>query len=86
MVGFVVDGRGVIERRPGETKLSMIFRMIHCSFETKEEQPLLLLKKLENMTFDDVVLEGEWSAEKMEQIGREYRSMEHGYETTSCSA
>ena len=73
--GFVLDGRDVVERRPQESKLSTLFRMINCSFKKNEGQPLLILRKSDNMTFDDVMLEGDWPADKRKQIEREYLDM-----------
>jgi hypothetical protein len=38
-------------------------------------QPLLILRKQANITFDDVMLKGEWSINKTEQVERDYLSI-----------
>ena len=82
--GFVLYGRDVVERRPQESKLSTLFRMINCSFKTNEGQPLLILRKSDNMTFDDVMLEGDWPAEKRKRIEREYLDMNVNNQNVTC--
>ena len=50
---FVVAGNDVVERRPDETKMLLLSRMLQCSFQIYEGQPLLILHKV--MTFEDVL-------------------------------
>ena len=64
VAGFVIDGMDVIKQKPHESKMATIARMLECSQRRKESQPLLILRKLENMTFNDVMLEGNWSVDK----------------------
>ena len=74
--GFVIDGRDVIEFRSTESKMMSIVRMLQCSFvrEHSEHQPLLILRKLEDMTFDDVLVEGDsWVEHKAQLYEEEYR-------------
>ena len=59
--GFVVGGNDVLSRQPNEAKMFSISRMLQCSFEAKEGQPLLILRKVKDMTFNDVLIEGVWS-------------------------
>ena len=70
--GFVVDGNDVVKREPSETKIETLSRMLSCSFQTNEKQPLLILRKSGNMTFDEVLLEGDWTADKARKYEEEY--------------
>ena len=80
--GFVLYGNDVVERRHHESKLYTLSRMLQCSYEIGERQPLLILRKSENMSFDDIMLEDEnWNAK---QVEREYHSITSGVQNTSC--
>ena len=70
--GFVVDGNDVVKRESSETKMKTLSRMLNCSFQTNEGQPLLILRKSGNMTFDEVLLEGDWTADKARKYEEEY--------------
>jgi len=65
--GFVLAGGNVVERHAGESKMTTIARMLQCSYNNKnnkENQPLLILRKSEDMTFDQILHKGMWSVEK----------------------
>mmetsp|Transcript_46760 Transcript_46760/g.99238 ORF Transcript_46760/g.99238 Transcript_46760/m.99238 type:complete len:436 (+) Transcript_46760:87-1394(+) len=74
-VGFVNAGRDVVARRPHETKMSFIHRMLDSSFETHEGQPLLVLRKAKGVSFDDVLNDGSWSKDKTRMLEEEYLSI-----------
>ena len=83
--GFVINGMDVIEKKFQESTMTTIARMLECSFgKDKENQPLLILRKLENMTFNDVMLEGDWSVDKAKFFADEYR-MTIGKNNVTCS-
>jgi hypothetical protein len=74
--GFVLRGENVVEKHPNDSNLQTLLRMIECSFNEQEGQPLMILRKLGNDTFDDSSMyDWEWSIDKKEKIEREYESM-----------
>ena len=82
--GFVLSGRDVVKKKHNETKLMTLTRMVHCSYRKFEGQPLLILRRIENIDFDNVMTEGEWSHEKQQQIEREYNEMKAGVKNIPC--
>ena len=74
-VGYVNAGRDVVARRPHETKMSFIHRMLDSSFETYEGQPLLVLRKAKGVSFDDILNDGSWSKDKTRMLEEEYLSI-----------
>ena len=77
--GFVVHGKDVNQRKSHETKMGTMARMLQCSFETNEGQPLLILRKLGNVTFDTILTEGKWTSDKTEFIEKEYHNQSKSF-------
>ena len=71
--GFVLSGRDVVARRAGESKMTTIARMIRCSHIEGENQPLLILRKSEDTTFDQILREAMWDDGKKNFYEEEYR-------------
>lgn len=75
--GFVASGNNVITTRSNDDKLTSIARMIKCSILLGENQPLLILRKVEGMTFDNVLSEDEnWTETKALVYEEEYRAIQ----------
>lgn len=73
LVGYVL-AQDVVEKLPGDDKMATISRMVRCSFR-KEKQPLMILRKDGDMTFDDVLHEGTWSEDKAKFYEERYHSL-----------
>ncbi|KAL7550725.1 hypothetical protein ACHAWF_013941 [Thalassiosira exigua] len=81
--GFVLAGKDAATREPNESKMEMIARMLHCSFEASEFQPLLILRK-QDLIFDDVLEMGKWTADKAEQLELEYHRIVKDMKNVKC--
>ena len=81
LLGFVLRGKDVLEAQGSKT--TRIATMIQCSFSQKENQPLLILQKNDDMTFDDVLVEGKWSPDKASYYEKEYLKIVN--QTATCT-
>ena len=63
--------------------MTRIATMIQCSFSQKENQPLLILQKNDDMTFDDVLVEGKWTSDKASSYEKEYLKVVN--QTAACT-
>ena len=62
---WVIMGR-LVTRDAGETEMSALGRMSVMSAAVSEWQPILVMRKLKNVTFGQMLDRGQWSAEKTE--------------------
>ena len=62
----------LVTRDAGETELSVLGRMAVMCAAVGEWQPILMMRKLKNVTFGQVLDRGQWSAEKTEVSSGKY--------------
>ncbi len=83
--GFILNGKVVeLEKSDGLSKMTKIATVVQCSLLEKEHQPLLILRKVDNMSFDDVLQKGKWSKKRTRFYEDEYVKMIKDRSNITC--